>query len=212
MKYEIIKTDEYLLAVDKEADILDGDGWYCPKNNLCGVVKEHMSYFINNENHCKLVAHLPLNNSKPLEGVYLLPELEKEYSDTILMDKGREYTHSKLPNLKGAGAAAVIEGYYDGYKAAGEYTEEDVRKAVKMAKIIVQDKDEFDIESISGLTEIDTYGLKEKYSEDEIIQSLKPIPIAFEVEMINSNSVAGPTAVSNNILQGKYIYGTDTAQ
>lgn len=75
--------------------------------------------------------------------------------------------------------------YKKDYKAAGGYTEEDMRKAISMARDIKDDSvhDTFTVEDISGCTEICTYGWGSKYSDEQIIKSLKPFPIAFEVEM-----------------------------
>ena len=66
-------------------------------------------------------------------------------------------------------------GFIDGYNKAKEtlYTEEQVRKAIEMARGIKDDEITFDISSIIGCGEICTYGWKEEYSNEEIIQSLK---------------------------------------
>lgn len=50
------------------------------------------------------------------------------------------------------------------------YTKEQLLKAIELARTITDDtKEIFDVESISGLTEICTYGLKNLYSKNEII-------------------------------------------
>lgn len=54
-----------------------------------------------------------------------------------------------------------------------KYTEEDLKRAIEMARGIKEGKDRFDIDSIRGLTEICTYDWEEEYSEEEIIQLLQ---------------------------------------
>lgn len=55
------------------------------------------------------------------------------------------------------------------------YTEENLRKAIEMARQIKDDSahDTFTVEDIKGCTEVCTYGWREKFSEDEIIQFIK---------------------------------------
>lgn len=54
-------------------------------------------------------------------------------------------------------------------------TWDDVRKAIELARLIKDNScdDIFDVESISGLTEICTYGWREKHTTEEIIEQLK---------------------------------------
>ena len=54
------------------------------------------------------------------------------------------------------------------------YTEEQVREAIEMARGIKDDEMTFDVSSIIGCGEVCTYGWKEEYTNEEIIQSLKP--------------------------------------
>jgi len=68
-----------------------------------------------------------------------------------------------------------IKWYYQTYFKAKEtlYTEEQVREAIEMARGIKDDEMTFDISSIIGCGEVCTYGWKEEYTNEEIIQSLK---------------------------------------
>jgi hypothetical protein len=54
-----------------------------------------------------------------------------------------------------------------------EYTEEDLRKAIEMARGIKEGKETFTAEDIAGCTEVCTYDWKFEFDEDEIIKSLK---------------------------------------
>lgn len=53
------------------------------------------------------------------------------------------------------------------------YSEEDMRKAIQLARSCTLDKNICDFVDLSGLNELCTYGLKETYSEDSIIQQFK---------------------------------------
>ena len=66
------------------------------------------------------------------------------------------------------------------------YTEEQVRKAIKLARLIQEKgsvEDSFDVESISGLTEICTYGWSERYSTNEISEQLTSIELPSDEEI-----------------------------
>ncbi len=53
------------------------------------------------------------------------------------------------------------------------YSEEDMRKAIQLARLCTLDKDICDFVDLSGFIEICTHGLKETYSEDSIIKQFK---------------------------------------
>ena len=66
------------------------------------------------------------------------------------------------------------------------YTEEQLRKAIELARLIQEKgsvEDSFDVESISGLSEICTYGWSERYSTDEISEQLTPIELPSDEEI-----------------------------
>ena len=67
-----------------------------------------------------------------------------------------------------------------------KYTEEDLRKAIGMARDIKDNSahDIFTVEDISGCTEICTYGWRNRYKDEEIIQSLRP-KTEWEVEFVD---------------------------
>lgn len=49
------------------------------------------------------------------------------------------------------------------------YTEQQLRDAIKLARLGILDNEIIDFESISGLTEICTYDLKEAYTDEQIL-------------------------------------------
>lgn len=103
---------------------------------------------------------------------------------------------------------------------------EDIKKAIEMARLMTDDgvEDSFDTESISGLTELCTYGLRDKYSEEEIIQllSTQQLPKEFEPRMYPKYTqydgfeeddeipVMTPMTYTNSEgkqeIQGRYVY------
>ena len=53
------------------------------------------------------------------------------------------------------------------------YSEEEVRKAIQLARLCTLDSNTGEFVDLSGLTEVCTYGLKETHSEDSIIEQFK---------------------------------------
>ena len=66
-------------------------------------------------------------------------------------------------------------GFEDGAKWQAErmYSEEELRKAIQLARLCTLDKQVGDFVDLSGLTEVCTYGLEETHSEDSIIEQFK---------------------------------------
>ena len=53
------------------------------------------------------------------------------------------------------------------------YSEEDVRKAIQLARLCTMDNITGEFVDLSGLTEVCTYDLKETHSENSIIEQFK---------------------------------------
>ena len=66
-------------------------------------------------------------------------------------------------------------GFIEGAKWQAErmYSEEDLRKAIQLARLCTLDGDTGDFVDLSGLTEVCTYGLEETHSENSIIEQFK---------------------------------------
>lgn len=154
----------------------------------------------------KIIAHLPLNNAKPLEGVPLLPELEdNKHVEAVLKGEEwwmQEYSAKERTTLA---ASCALDGYVKGYKAAGGFTEEDMMNVAKICAYASGNANNYSEEATTKRVK-------------EYIQSLKSIPIAFEAEIIcgiknpcdcseqNKDCQCSELKIVNNILQGKYIY------
>lgn len=188
MQHKIIKTDSYLLVVGDD-EIKEGDWMY---QGIINHVRKYLGALDNIDvkrpsfkDHKKIIAHLPLNNSPILQGVDLLPDLKQEDDVEALAES--QYG-TDIDSIRGSNPydlnSDLKRGFIRGYNKAKEkykYTEEDIRKAIEMARTLVEGKNEFDVENILGSSD-GTYGIKEKYSETKIIQSFSQpkMPVGFE--------------------------------
>jgi hypothetical protein len=155
MQHKLIKTENYLLVVD-ESGIKAGDFYLLIPENIVKLSRSGLP--INIREWEKIIAHLPLNNSPILEGVHLLPPLEDEVEKLA-----RTYTVN-TPDNDPVRIYAFIAGYNKA-KEKYKYTEEDMKKAIRMCK------GEFTKAIV--------------YTQEQIIQSLQQpkMPVAFESEM-----------------------------
>jgi hypothetical protein len=135
MEHKIINTGDYLLIVD-ESEIKEGD-WYIDLN-LKQIFSKSNPQISKIEWQKKIIGHLPLNNSPILEGVYLLPEIE-DGTNKFLNDEINYWYHEtgSLVSEK-----IVRRAFSIGLKAKDKYkyTEEDLRKAMKYASEITNNK------------------------------------------------------------------------
>jgi hypothetical protein len=158
-KFKIVETPEYYLAVSEE-EIKKGDSGLITS---AVMTYEQMIKEWGEPLGSKIIAHQPKNNAPDLD-LPLLPEMVVEDSvqsfiEPILKKKGDENNRIDLD--------AYALGLIDGYKAA--YSEDDLRKAIKMA--------------VKGMYDSPTKGWT-TITEDEIIQSLKqPKPKWFVAEI-----------------------------
>ena len=218
MKNNIIKTDDYLLIVsDEEIKVKDKVYWTDPEDGISSKINTALEIyedliFMSEPNASeieafphevkKITAHLPLNNSRILEGVDLLPPLEDD--ETIC-----PYPEEKQNAVD----------WHNGYNKAKEkykYTEDDLRKAIDMAReqyLVKYTDNDYEFE----------------HKEDEIIQSLQQpkYPIGFESEEYqelclncewqhdscpNAEDCLKPkpktttNSQGQTVLEGKYIY------
>ena len=148
MTHSIIKTDSYLLVVD-DSEIKEGNYFFFKEGIVTKVYKsdsveqkvsienfEHDRVF--NYKKCKkIIAHLPLNNSPALQGVDLLPPLEDEV-EKLIMERVIQTMGNH--NMNSSTAKDMIKIGVDCYNKAKEkykYTEEDLIKAIDMARLQV---------------------------------------------------------------------------
>lgn len=162
MTHKLIKTENYLLVVD-DSEIKKGD-WIMWDNKV--VIAVNTTYLPSTK---KIIAHLPLNGSPIVEGIPLLPPIEDDVlkmAKDYLLEQGYSgfAEHGLVKNW--------MAEFYNKAKEKYKYTEEDVRKAIRMT------------------TEIKGDGIDDMFfSDDEIIQSLHQYPTEFECEMYNTEEI-----------------------
>ena len=126
MKYDIIKTDNYLIIVD-DSEIKEGDYRINIQRGYVKLVEETDDYYNQrNDVFKKVIVHLPINNSPILEGVDLLPPLEQEDSIYKLFQEDSFDI-----------AVDDFNTYKSGYNKAKEkykWTDEDVIKIVEKSR------------------------------------------------------------------------------
>lgn len=166
MKHNIIQTENYLLVVDDKKTI---ENWYYNESEGKVDSIEFTPNVIGGTIVHNIKAHLPLNNSPILREVPLLPPLEDDV-DKLSADYTEEWCGKRRVDVY------IHNAFKAGYNKAKEkykYTEEDMRKAIEMAR--------------NGKRKAtDTKGAEYLFSlqEDEIIQSFKQpkLPVAFNCE------------------------------
>jgi len=162
MTHQIIKTDNYLLVV--EAGIKEGERGLSI-NNAVYTHAPHLGEDYGNQ----IIYHLPLNNAPTLEGVPLLPPLEDDvelaYQKELLTDNQDKNWVGYGKGINGV-SKERWKSIYSKAKEEYKYTEEDVRKAIEMAR------------------ELDGLHFKNGAAY-KIIQSLQQpkYPVSFECEM-----------------------------
>ena len=206
MKHNIIKTENYLLAID-DSEIKERDYCLADIGGFYSVVAYNRAF--TKHYYKKITAHLPLNNSPVLEGVPLLPPLEDD--DKEVWEQGLGAELQKLPYTKHLDDGQYNDGQLVGFefgatwgynkaKEKYKYTEEDLRKCWKAC---------LDFNKPAG----GDSGI----NLEDFIQSLQQpkMPVAFECEEIycgymEDEALIKPKTTTNpqgqTVLVGKYIY------
>lgn len=165
----LIQTKDYLLLIDEEAEIKMND--YCV--NLDNRIS-HLPIEVETRNiggygsdkyywsHKKCLAYYPLTKEAKELDLPLLPPFEE--------DKGLEKSLNKY--IKDLHSQEECIGFIAGYKAtqSKQYSLEDIKKAIQMARRGICSGGEFDLNALYGLDDLQE--VNHKYSDTEIIQSL----------------------------------------
>jgi hypothetical protein len=174
MRYDIIKTEKYLLVCD-DSEIKVGDWTYNPMKGIIFLSSLGLMISVNSFTK-KIIAHLSLNGAPYLDGVPVIPPLPQE-------DDVKELFKEEYEQARKRGSQDYAEGYYggilDGYEQAREkykFTKEDILNAIETGYQcgLGYDDDNPNI----ALAQI-------VYIKDNFIQSLQQpkLPIAFECEI-----------------------------
>jgi hypothetical protein len=179
MKLQIIETPDYVLAVSDE-EIKEGDTYLFDVGYAHGVKiadGDDIRQLHLEIEPKKIIAHQPKGNAAELD-LPLLPEIvvEDDVEKFVKLDVVLDLINDQNLHLLSGGSVLIkLQNITNNlYNAANKtYSEEDLRKAIKMA---------WEADSIDGIVDLNIvlhYGrnndLRTKWSEDEIIQSLKQL-------------------------------------
>jgi hypothetical protein len=189
MRYDIIKTTDYLLICD-DSYINNGDKVLYNNRDILTTLQFDTWFTkwdfveknippVNYIRNCKkIIAHRPLNGAPYLDDVSVLPSLLKEDDVQKLADEASQKfkRNDELDDLILGVSANSFEEGYNKAREKYKFTEEDLRKAMKMAQ-----EQEFVRHTDSEYRAVIAY----THSEMDIIKSLQQpkYPIAFDCEM-----------------------------
>jgi len=155
MKLQLIETSDYILAVSDE-EIKEGDWHYANNNSLEEGLYNFLLEPEDMANCKKIISYKPKGNAPELD-LPLLSEMVVENDVEKLALQDFKDNDDGFVSYKDR-----TEGFISGYETATKvYSEEDLRKAIEMAREIVikYSADDFTINPI--------------FTYDKIIQSLK---------------------------------------
>jgi hypothetical protein len=172
MKHELIKTENYLLIVnDKEIKVGD---WYLVNQYgrgllLCTQPATEEDIKHQHKHDCKLIiAHLPLNEAKYLDGVDLLPKIKAEVDNLVEEEYFKFDQETRVVHRRQLQES--LASMFNKAKETYKYTEDDLRKAISFGQVM------------------DLW--KEGEQVDKFIQSINhpKLPIAFEREIVRKGN------------------------
>lgn len=176
---KLLNTESYLLLIYEEAEIKEKD--YFVNTIQKEVYHNNIKNYNVDKEYLKLIiAYYPLSKEAKELDLPLLPPFEENIDVKALKLGLKEYPYRDINN------DLALGGFIRGYKAAQSkqsFSLEDIKKAIEMAKTLVDGKQEFEIENILGSSD-GTYGISEKYTEEEIIQSLSTQQLPKEFVLI----------------------------
>lgn len=192
---KILKTDMYLLLIDEEAKIKEGDYIYVPDSystfsdnyspeKICIKGKETWILKIK-----KIIAYRKLNSEAEELDLPSLPPFEEDNIEKLALEEVTKISKKQFLSL--GTLANIGDGFILGYKAAqakGKYSLEDMKKAIKMAQ--------------KGYDEFGESGFLRhvrEHTETEIIQSLSTQQLPKEFVISDKFST-----FEENIKNGKY--------
>ena len=188
--YDIIHIDNNAIVVDKKIEIMTGNLYWNKKDNQIETafvdLKSKEKFFI-------IASTIKIPNSDvPLIRL-------KEDVETLCKEYNKKYN---FPNL--AAEAKTHIHWKQGYKAVqAKYTEEDLRKAIELAREL--SGMEATIKVMTGeKLEIDDF----QYTKDELIQSLQPKYKQVELECNQSEllgEVYNGTGIAGKMYSDKLV-------
>jgi hypothetical protein len=164
---KLIQTKDYLLLIDEETEINGKETLYIFESDT-GLVNTIDKEYKENEFDSKIIAYHPLTKEAKELDLPLLPNFEEVDVFTQTKNFNKQVKNPYLTEEKEyqVWERAYIEGFDDCKTQSKQFSLEDVKKAIEIARDTYWD---IDNRGFSSNTEGDwSY----KYSEEEIIQSL----------------------------------------
>src|SRR5690606_33991912 len=129
MSTKLVKTENYLLLIDEEAEIKEGKT-FITKDNII-----HSNYGYNYGDRVVVAYYSLIDEAKELD-LPLLPNPFEEVSIEDLSEKANGYAYYGKP--LGEKYLAFKEGFIEGYKAAQskQFSLEDMKKAIDLTQQI----------------------------------------------------------------------------
>ena len=215
MKYEIFKTDDYLLVID-DSEIKEGDYRMNIQRGYVKLVDDAAEYYNQrNDVFKKVIAHLPLNNSPILEGVDLLPPFEQDDVEKMAKEDAIEIFGNDFSLASLSHQSQFKRGYN---KAKEKY----LREIDKQISDFKHDLKECTSNYIKQNCEGAIFGLTRL--QQSLSQPKSPITFMFETEydccnryenckgcdataeMINLRPKTTTNSQGQTVWVGKYIY------
>jgi hypothetical protein len=175
-RFELIHLNGQMYMVDGIPS-LTGEWYIDDTDAIRQSVTDNTEYWLKREGYKKIVA-----TKDPSLGLPLLPEIEEDISVEAVLEGQKVYTAWDRDDNSMTALGGYQRGYKVGYKAAKakQYTEEDLRYAYNTGRMF-------------GQWEAPNSTLESKPSTiNELLQSLKPLPIAVEVEMESNPDNGNP--------------------
>jgi hypothetical protein len=193
MRYDLIKTDNYLLICD-DSEIKVGDYIYdldLQKIVIANDLKAITSKSANCWYYKKIIAHLPLNGAPYLDDVSVLPSLLKEDDVQKLADEASQKfkRNDELDDLILGVSANSFEEGYNKAREKYKFTEEDMLEFTNWCRI--HDNNHKN----------EVWTIQQLFEKYKSLQQQK-IPVAFECEIQESHYVSGGL-VGQNTIGGK---------
>lgn len=168
--YPIVQLGEYLYALDKEAEIKEGDKVYRHYDDGGSHIGDSLP---NSDNLKKDRVWKIIATSNPSLGIYLLPKIEEDWYKT-----SEEYSKKIKSGNTTEEFISKMQGFIDGYKAASskKYSQDDIDKAIASAYKACN-------MSVEGSKSFAPDVLISRNFLEQYLKSLTPVPKAIEVEM-----------------------------
>ena len=174
---KLIKINEKHYIIYDDFEIKDVRPYKGKFHYEKGVAINKFPTYLTDLSECKLITHSfgkqlkgvinrPLNEVQEVIDGYNVEKMAVKYASDFIEDE-------HLIELQTAAYLEGFEAYKEIVKDKFVITKDEVSKIIEMARTLIEGNNEFEVENILGSSD-GTYGIRQKYCEEEIIQSLMP--------------------------------------